>query len=216
MKAIFTLCLLFSISTIAAAQEHPKSEFYVGYSLLRTDSDSLDLLINNQPGSVRRHGSTLNGFNVSGGYSPTPWLGFIADVGGNYGTVDFSASVPGVNATFGVRSNFHTLLFGPQIFVRGKSATFFARGLAGAAFINQSLNFANQRGEMSETVFAAAAGAGADIIFTDRIAWRIGQVDYILTRFGDRKLLVNGQQLGSGSDTQHHFRFSTGFVFRNP
>ncbi len=134
MKAIFMLCLLLSISTIATAQEHPKSEFYVGYSLLRTDSDSVDLIINNQPGSVRHHGSTLNGFNVSGGYNPTPWLGFIADIGGNYGTVDFSASVPGLNATFGVRSNFHTLLFGPQISVRGKSATFFARGLAGGGF----------------------------------------------------------------------------------
>jgi opacity protein-like surface antigen len=216
MKAIFTLCLLLSISTIAAAQEHPKSEFYVGYSLLRTDSDSFDLVLNNQSGAVRRNGTNLNGFNVSGGYNPTSWLGFIADIGGNYGSIDYSASAPGLSAAFSARSNFHTLLFGPQFSVRGKSATFFVRGLAGAAFVNQSFNFVNQRTKTAETAFAAAGGVGADIQFTDRISWRVGQVDYILTRFGDQKFLINGQRLGGGSDTQHHLRFSTGFAFRNP
>jgi hypothetical protein len=39
-----------------------------------------------------------------------------------------------------------------------------------------------------------------DVKLNDRVAWRVGQFDYVLTRFG--------------GDSQHNVRFSTGIVFR--
>jgi opacity protein-like surface antigen len=101
--------------------------------------------------------------------------------------------------------------------VRGQGTTFFARALAGVGFVNQRLDltaFGGQRGEGSDTAFAAAFGGGLDLHLSERVSFRAIQADYLLTRFGDSKFQVNGLTL-SGPDTQHNLRFSTGFVFRN-
>jgi hypothetical protein len=75
MKSLL-VSLLLLIPVASFAQESPKSELFVGYSLLRTDSDTLDLNRFGVPGVARREGANLNGFNVSGGYNPTNWLGY--------------------------------------------------------------------------------------------------------------------------------------------
>jgi hypothetical protein len=49
-------------------------------------------------------------------------------------------------------------------------------------------------------------GGGLDAKVSDHFAIRVGQFDYVLTKF-------DVDQDGS-KDTQHNFRFSTGFVFR--
>ena len=217
MKFLSLLMLCLILCPVALAQEHPKSELFGGYSLLRTESDSVDLTLDGQTVSAKRRGAFLNGFNVSVTYNPARWAGFIVDGGGNYGNIDYTATIPGLSATAGVRTNFHTLLLGPQFSRRGDRATFFVRALAGVAFVSQTLDltgFGGLKTEADGKAFAGAAGAGFDIKLSDRVSLRAIQADYIFTRFGDPKFVINGQTL-SGPDTQHSIRISTGFVFRN-
>ncbi len=215
MKSALTFIFLLILSSVAIAQEYPKAELFGGYSYLRTDSEEVDLVAGNQVTTTRRHGANLNGFIISANYNPAKWLGIVIDFSGHYGSVDNTIIVPGtLNATFGVRTNIHTLLAGPQLAWRGDHTTFFVRALAGVGFLDQSLTLNGQKIADDRTAFAAAAGGGVDIKLTDRISWRAAQAEYLLTRFGDPNIKINGQTLSS-SDTQHNVRVSTGFVFRN-
>lgn len=215
MKSALTFVFLLSLCSVAVAQEYPKAEFFGGYSYLRTDSEEIDLVVGNQIATGKSHAGNLNGFNLSANYNPTKWLGIVIDFGGLYGSIDNTIIVPGtLNATFGVRTNLHILLAGPQFAWRGDNATFFVRALAGAGFLDQSLTLGGQKITDDRTAFAAAVGGGVDIKLTDRISWRAAQVEYLLTRFGDQNIQINGQTISS-SDTQHNLRVSTGFVFRN-
>jgi opacity protein-like surface antigen len=215
VKSLLTFVFLLILSSAAVAQEYPKAELFGGYSYLRTDSEEIDLVAGNQVTTTRRHGGNLNGFSLSANYNPAKWLGIVIDFGGVYGSIDNTIIVPGtVNATFGVRTNLHTLLAGPQFAWRGDNTTFFVRGLAGVGFLDQSLTLNGQKIVDDRTAFAAAAGGGVDIKLTDTISLRAAQVEYLLTRFGDANIQINGQTL-SASDTQHNLRVSTGFVFRN-
>ncbi|MGE0129805.1 MAG: outer membrane protein [Blastocatellales bacterium] len=215
MKSVLTLVFLLLLCSVAAAQEYPKAELFGGYSYLRTDSEDIDLVAGNQVTTTRRHGGNLNGFNLSANYNPAKWLGIVIDFSGHYGSIDNTVIVPGtVNATFGVRTNLHTLLGGPQFAWRGDNTTFFVRALAGVGFQDQTLTLGGQKIADDRTAFAAAVGGGVDIKLTDTISLRAAQVEYLLTRFGDQNITINGQRL-SASDTQHNLRISTGFVFRN-
>ncbi len=143
-------------------------------------------------------------------YNPTPWLGFVGDLGGAYGTIDYRVTAPGGSTTIGFRTNLHTFLFGPQFSLRGKSATLFGRALIGAVKLNQSVTIQNENLEGDDTSFAFGFGGGFDVKVTDRISWRAIQADAIFTRFETR---IDGQKLAGG--TQPNLRLSTGFVFRN-
>lgn len=215
MKSVLTFIFLLLLSSVAIAQEYPKAELFGGYSYLRTDSEEIDLVAGNQITTTKRHGSNLNGFIIAANYNPAKWLGIVIDFSGHFGSIDNTIIVPGtLNATFGVRTNLYTLLGGPQFAWRGDKATFFVRTLAGVGFLDQSLTLGGQKISDDRTAFAAAVGGGVDIKLTDTISLRAGQVEYLLTRFGDQNIQVNGQRL-SASDTQHNIRVSTGFVFRN-
>ena len=52
----------------------------------------------------------------------------------------------------------------------------------------------------SENTFALALGGGIDAGLSDSISFRVAQVDYLLTRFGDQ--------------SQNNVRISTGIVLR--
>jgi len=215
VKSGLTFVFLLLLCSAAVAQEYPKAELFGGYSYLRTDSEEVDLVAGNQVTTTRRHGGNLNGFNLSANYNPAKWLGIVIDFGGHYGSIDNRVIVPGtLDATFGVRTNLHILLAGPQFAWRGDNTTFFVRTLAGVGFLDQSLTLGGQKIADDRTAFAAAVGGGVDIKLTDTISLRAAQVEYLLTRFGDQNVQINGQRL-SASDTQHNIRVSTGFVFRN-
>src|SRR5215213_11688423 len=93
MKTIFsTFILLFFCASIVFAQtdEISKGEFFAGYSINRTDvgetgdSDIDDAL---------EEGRNFQGFNVSGVYNFSKYVGLKADVSGHY--KNFSATIPG-------------------------------------------------------------------------------------------------------------------------
>ena len=96
---------LFSLSALAAENDHPKAEFYGGYQWTRFEG-----------------GTNFNGFN----FGATKNLNQVFGITG-----DFSASY---NSTAGVSLHNYTYTFGPQIALRGNKAfTPFVHGLIGGA-----------------------------------------------------------------------------------
>jgi len=203
MKFLSLLMLCLILCPVALAQEYPRSEFFGGYSLVRTDREDVDLTQFGAVGTASRKAATLNGWNISITGNPTSKFGVVADFGGAYGSIGYSLSGVG---SLSARSRFHSFLFGPQFYLRGDRATGFFRGLAGAVKLDQSVNLLGFSRSQDETAFGAGVGGGMDLKWSSRISVRAFQVDYVLTRFDGG---------GVANNTQHSFRVSTGFVFRN-
>src|SRR5262245_44100059 len=206
MKLLSLLILVLLLFPVALAQEYPKAEFYVGYSLISTDDETIDLmrLSPGLTGNGLRKGANLNGWDITISGNPTKWLGIFANFSGAYGSIEYGASGLGL---VGVRSNFHSFLFGPQFSARADRATFFVRPLVGAVKLDQKGSAFDQSVSSDETAFAFGAGGGVDVKSSNLISVRALQVDYLFTRF-------DGQ--GIARDTQPALRISTGLIFRNP
>jgi opacity protein-like surface antigen len=190
MQKLFLIAALtLALPLIAQAQESPRTEILAGYSYLRADDNDIDALDRD-----------LNGYNISGNITVfRRWFGLKADVSGHFG--DFLTNVT-------PRTDFqqYLFLFGPQFTLR-KSERFtpFAHVLFGAA--RTRLDNDTTGVDITDTGFAFAAGGGVDIkALSSRLAIRLAQADYIMTRFDDPS--------GSGSTTSHNIRVSTGVVLR--
>ncbi|MGA9884137.1 MAG: hypothetical protein WBQ34_10500 [Candidatus Acidiferrales bacterium] len=135
--------LLFSVS--ARAQD--RAQVFGGYSYMHIGDDpSLN----------------TNGWEFSGQYNFSEWLGGVADFDGHYGTSQ------------GFNRNTHAFLFGPQISWPARVSPF-AHLLIGGAHTNW--------GGATSTSFAMALGAGIDSRVFPGVDWRIIQMDYIPTYF---------------------------------
>jgi hypothetical protein len=131
-----------SLSTFAQGLGD-KVELFGGYSYLHFD---------NSPSF------STNGWELSGNYKFTGWLGGVADFDGHYGS---GASI-------------HTFLFGPQVSWPARVSPF-AHVLVGAGHISM--------GPFSDTSFALALGGGIDTRIVPHIYWRVIQADYLPTHF---------------------------------
>jgi len=188
-KVLAVLCFL--VLAASAVQAQDTVEIFGGYSFVR---GSVPLLVTTAcpgpacPTATASYGSNLNGFELSGTYKRTDWLGFTADFGGNFGT------------TQGASTHLETFLFGPQISFPAKVSPF-AHVLFGAA--HESVGNGSTPDYFvdptSQTSFAAAFGAGIDVSVAPFVSFRPIQIDYLLTRFS--------------SGTQSQPRFSAGVVF---
>ncbi len=170
------LCfLVLALSLSAMAQEFPKAEVFGGYSYIRA----------NVAGS---------GFNLHGGigsvsFNPSNWLGIVGEFGGY--------KITGLPS--GVTGNVVTYLFGPKIAARGRHEriTPFAQVLFGGARVSGSA-FGSTA---SENQFAMSAGGGIDVKAGPRFSLRLGQVEYLMTKFTDGL-----------NNRQNNFRYSVGIV----
>lgn len=206
MKSLFIFCLLVFLTAPALAQESPKSELFAGYSYLRTDEGDIDFFqLTGTPGTARREGANLNGFDVGITYNLQKSFGFVLDIGGAFGTIDYTVNAQGVTSTQGVRTNLYTFLFGPQFYLRKDRYALFGRGMAGLARVNQKVFVTGQSISARDTAFAAGFGGGLDVHFGEKISARVFQADYILTLFEDFQ---------TGDRAQGAVRVSTGLVFR--
>lgn len=173
-----TFCVMAIMALLALplfAQDHPKADVFGGYQYTRIN-----------PG----HGITgenFNGWNAA----VTGWIngnfGVTGDISGAYKTVD----------TVKVRQ--YHFLFGPTIASHSNEKFVpFAHALFGAAHCTTDAGpcFTDTT---SNTAFALALGGGLDV-GSRNVAVRVGQFDYLLTKFA--------------SDKQNDFRFSAGVVFR--
>jgi hypothetical protein len=204
LYALLLTSLIVCASLTAYAQEYPRSEFTGAYSFIRTDEDSVDLNQFGVPGTARREAANLNGWNIAVTGNIKSWVGVVGDFGGAYGHITYSATGVG-SARAG--TSLYTFLGGPQFYIRGNKATFFFRGMVGAAKLDQSATIFGTPVTDNETKFAAGFGGGLDINMNRRVSFRALQVDYILTRFDDAG--------GLTKSTQGLVRVSSGFTFRN-
>ncbi|MGA2810021.1 MAG: OmpA family protein [Candidatus Acidiferrum sp.] len=152
-------------------------------------------------------GDPFNNFNSHGGtgelvYNPTPWLGLVAQ-GGAY---DFKRDLTPISTAANASSTeggFATGLFGPRLYLRH-----FDHFVPFAEFL---IGFANAGGSVTQNVnsqytFALAAGGGVDLVLWKNFAWRVAELDYLMTNF-------DGPGVGANA-RQNNFRAGTGVVLR--
>lgn len=176
------LSLTFFVPISARAQQS-RLDLSLDYSYLRANPDGNGYSFNS------------NGGVASASWRLKPWLRLAADFSG----YDFG----GQPAT--VSGKLFTYAAGPRFSRRIKSTrwTPFAQTLAGGARVSGNLNGLSA----AENGFSLLAGGGLDLSFRPRIAFRVAEFDYVLTRF-NRVLNANGPQ--------NDFRFSAGVVFHLP
>jgi opacity protein-like surface antigen len=103
-------------------------------------------------------------------------VGIVGDLGGQYKSIE------------GTTVWVYEYLFGPRFYYRTEKSTVFAHTLFGGAT-------AGGGGE-SETAFAMGYGAGVDVKISDRVAFRVMQVDYVpMHKWGE---WFNSFRLGVG------------------
>jgi hypothetical protein len=171
------LCVAAALALLAIpvfAQDSPKAEVFGGYQYTRIN-----------PG----HGITgenFNGFNAA----VTGWVNGTLGVTG-----DFSGAFKTVA---GVKVKQYTFMGGPTIASRSNEKFVpFAHALFGFAHCNTDAGPCFT--DSGNNAFALALGGGLDL-GSRNIAVRVGQFDYLLTKFA--------------SDKQNDFRYSAGVVFR--
>ncbi len=170
---ILVLCtFVFTLS--AAAQEIPEFEIFGGYSYIKVNEGGAGTSYDLQTGWAASVSPNLN-----------RWFGLTADFSGHYETVG------------GAATKIHLFTFGPRFSIRrNERFTPYFHVLAGGTRISTS--FLTIRA--SDTGFAGIGGGGFDVHIGESLSVRMGQLDYVVTRFSGRY--------------QHDFRYSAGVVFR--
>lgn len=125
----------------------------------------------------------FNGGSASLSVNPNQTLGLVADVGVSH------------TSSFGADANLFTYLFGPKLAMRSNDKfTPYVHALFGGARLSG--------GGSSSNAFAMALGGGLDAKVNNNVAIRLGQVEYMMTRFS------------GGDGHQNGVRVSAGVVFR--
>jgi hypothetical protein len=106
------------------------------------------------------------GWNGALSLNANRWFGITADLSGHYREL-----APGVSF------NSFTAVFGPQLTYRAEKASPFVHALFG---VNRA-----STGGLSDSAFAMALGGGLDINITKRLAFRLVQADYLMTKHSD-------------------------------
>jgi hypothetical protein len=146
------LCLLVGLALLASLPAHAqlfgdKIELSGGYSFVRFRSTPQ---------------ANLNGFEFSGQYKLFPWLGGVADVGKNYGSIG------------GVESTVTTYLFGVQAAWPARISPF-VRLMAGhGGFFG---------GGFTASSLTEDGGFGVDVRWKHGFSWRVLEGDYLRTNF---------------------------------
>src|SRR2546423_13211925 len=78
-KAARLVLFVFSVAGVACAQIPTRGNIFAGYSYMRADSDVF-------PAIIPTSGVNFNGWEGSLEGKFLPWIGVVADFGGNYGS----------------------------------------------------------------------------------------------------------------------------------
>jgi opacity protein-like surface antigen len=178
-KTIALAVIAIAFSAVSFAQDFTKAEVFGGYQYTRIN-----------PGNGV-DGDNFNGWDAAVQYNWSKAFGLKADFSGAYKTV----STPLTDVSL----RQHHFLFGPVFSARSEKSTFFVHALFGGAHASADTGTAFL-GSTSDTAFAMAFGGGYDYNFSKNFGVRLGQFDYLPTRFG--------------GETQNNFRYSTGIVIR--
>ena len=209
-KLCFSAFLILCCLPLAAAQsdDRPRIEFFVGYSVLKTNYDA-EIPDPPMPVIVAFEGNqTLNGFNVSATGYLTQGFGLTGDFSGHFTTKRLPDSLGGNIET---RIRVFNVLGGPQYKFRRKSRLSpFVRTLAGVANTSARLSIPSLgiTDTASSTDFALSFGGGLDVRINDGVGLRVFQADY------NPVFLSRGNELGFGKTRADNVRFSFGVVFK--
>ena len=194
----FAVALL--LGGVAIAQEDHKFEVTGDYSYFRFN-----------PGLSRYFNShSLNGGGGDVTYFITSMIGAKADLQG-YGSYT-ECTKPGAPIVGCASGNLFTYMFGPEVKFRMGKLQPFGEVLVGGAHSNLYANACSKISGLcgskspSNNAFAFEVGGGVDFAVTEKIAIRIVDADYVLTRFGNN--------FTGGNNSQSNFRFQTGVQIR--
>jgi hypothetical protein len=182
------------VSLSASAQDNSKVDLFGGYSYLmfRPNATGVASKIN------------FNGGIGSLSYNLNDWLAGVAEFGGYHaGTINSNTGVPFAGASVNALS----YLFGPKIYMSKGKITPFAQVLFGGVHAMPS-GFGSTA--VNQNAFGLALGGGLDWNASPHFAVRLGQIEYLMTRFSN---VNNGIGTG-GTGTQNNFRYSAGVVFK--
>lgn len=179
--ALAALALLLVVP--AAAAQVPAINLFVGYSYAHADLTT-SAIGSHQGPSVAT--GNLNGWNASVEGKVFPFLGFVADVSGHYGTPTASSVCtlfPSCGTATGpVQSRLYNFLGGPQVSFSIGRIRPFAHALFGASHVSETSSSTGLFVDLSDTSFANALGGGFDYRLVGPLGWRV-QADYLKTRF---------------------------------
>ena len=177
----------------AAADERPPGQLVPRYELA-----GMYDYINFAPGDPFANFNTHGG-SASFTYNASKWLGLTGELAG----YDFKRNLfPLTGNNIDTNGSLITYLFGPRVNLR-KFDYFvpFGEFLVGGAKGGSELT-----GVSSESAFTMAAGGGIDMVLTKNLAWRVAQLDYLMTSFSGPAVTATGRQ--------NNFRAGTGLVLR--
>lgn len=168
-------------------------------------------------------GTNSRAFNGGGG-------GFQANIGNYFGikgdfqgygsttvTINVTSPIPTPDGiipigTYSSRANMFTYLFGPVVQARAKKLRLFGEVLFGGSHTSGYVNLYNQAivGGMAahnpdQHPFSMAVGGGVDVNLTPHIALRLGEFDWLLTRYTN---------VFTSTNNQNSFRYLGGVVFQ--
>jgi hypothetical protein len=175
LSKLATIAFILLLPSAVLAQIPTRGNVLFGYSYGSADFSSAGR-------------TNLNGWNGSLEGKVLPWVGFVADFSGLYGSQDVSAV-----SAFKVNTNLNSVVLGPRVSVPVGKFTPFAEALFGASHIHDSASGFSE----SDTSFALPWVGESTIAVIHGIGWRV-QADLLQTRFF--------------SGTQNNFRLSTGIV----
>jgi len=199
-KTLFVVAAFVFLFTLgASAQEYPKFEVPVGFSMV----------------NVHPNQAALTSFNVFGGgggfvYNFSSIVGIKADF---MGYTQGSGQKLSQNGEFlgNVSGNLFTYMFGPQFKKHSGKFQPFGEALFGAAHTNLDANICKLEGNCASgsgnnNGFAMEFGGGLDIPITKSIQIRPAEVDYIGTHFG-------ANHVANYSAWQANFKYVAGVNF---
>jgi len=213
-KAIIAISIAAVSAASALAQssgdDYKKVEFFAGYSNGQVDTgvdsgnDALDLF---------RDRESFNGFNVSGVYNVSRFIGVKGDFSAGYNNDRFTGTFQGPNAPVTVTSENKNSLYnfvgGVQIKDNSNEGTFkpFAHVMAGVGHFRSKVGsftctgidcptFLPSSETFTETGFSGVIGGGIDFRLNNRVQIRAIQVDYNPVRVEGTTL--NNIRLGAG------------------
>lgn len=179
-RKILFFVLPMLLASAVQAQVPTSGNIFFGYSHYSTDL-------------APNHGG-LNGWQGTLEGKTFPYVGIIADLSGDYGTLNFkplNVTCPVTGCPTRASTHVTNVIFGPRVYVPVGKFRPFAEAMAG-------VGHASAGGIGSDTSLAAGFGGGVDYRLLRIVGWRF-EIDYLHTSLFSR---------GQGNT-----RISTGVVF---
>ncbi len=193
---LLAFSLLFGFAVSAQDQDtgssSTKADVFLGYTYVRQTYKN----------GIPPYNQTFatNGGSAQFAFYPVRSFAIVAEVAGT------ESSNIGGNPSAGAM---YTYMFGPRIVLHQGRLRPYVQGLFGEAHMTSGLSYyllpTNASGTVDGNSLAIAAGVGLDLTLTHHFAVRLGQIDYLMTRFYD--------PYGSRF-IQSNARYSGGIVYR--